>query len=251
MRVHRQLGAAVLCLAALAVTSGAGRAGVIVLPNGNTNASGNSATFGVFGDASAIQTFQWVYAASQLTSIVGDDITSIGFRLPAGAGTVTSPATFAQWNLQVGTSLNPPGSLSTTYAANQGPDTTTVLAGPLVIPANSFVGGAGPNPFFDIAFTTPYLYHGGDLLFTLRKAPDTTTTFTVDANTLPNPVTDTVGSTNATDTTGRAQFFNSPVTQLDFPAAPPPAVPEPSSLALLALGGGALAVWRRWKRSLS
>jgi hypothetical protein len=32
------------------------------------------------------------------------------------------------------------------------------------------------------------------------------------------------------------------------PAAPPPAVPEPSSFALLALGGGALAGWRRWRK---
>jgi len=31
------------------------------------------------------------------------------------------------------------------------------------------------------------------------------------------------------------------------PPAAPPAVPEPSTLALLALGGVALAGWRRWK----
>jgi hypothetical protein len=29
---------------------------------------------------------------------------------------------------------------------------------------------------------------------------------------------------------------------------PPPAVPEPSTFALLALGGGALAGWRRWRK---
>ena len=33
-----------------------------------------------------------------------------------------------------------------------------------------------------------------------------------------------------------------------FVAAPPPTVPEPSSLALLSLGGLALAGWRRWKK---
>jgi hypothetical protein len=31
-------------------------------------------------------------------------------------------------------------------------------------------------------------------------------------------------------------------------APPPPAVPEPSTLALLALGGGALVGWRRWRK---
>jgi hypothetical protein len=29
---------------------------------------------------------------------------------------------------------------------------------------------------------------------------------------------------------------------------PPPAVPEPSTLALLALGAAAVAGWRRWRR---
>jgi hypothetical protein len=32
------------------------------------------------------------------------------------------------------------------------------------------------------------------------------------------------------------------------PKAPPPSVPEPTSLALVALGGGALAGWRRWRK---
>jgi hypothetical protein len=135
-------------------------ADVIVLPNADTNVSGDTATIIPLGN-SVIQTFQWVYAASQLTSVVGDEITSIGFRLSAETGTVTTPSTFAQWNLQVGTSLNPPGTLSANFVANQGADTTTVLSGPLVIPANSLVGGAGPNPFSDIPFTTPYTYHGG------------------------------------------------------------------------------------------
>jgi hypothetical protein len=232
----------ILCLAALALP-GRARADVIVLPNANTNVSGPTRQFFPLGGGG--RTFQWVYSSSQLTPVVGDQITSIGFRLPAGMATVTTPITFTAWNLQVGTSLNPPGSLSATFAANQASDTVTVRSGPLVIPPNSLIGGAGPNPFFDLNFTTPFVYHGGDLLFTLRLTGNTNET-PVDANFLPNPVTDTVGAFSFTATTGIGQVFNSPITQLNFGAAT--GIPEPSSLALFAFGGAALAGWRRWRK---
>jgi hypothetical protein len=226
------------------------RADTIVLPNANTSVSGNAITGFPLGDGD--RTFQWVYSNSQLSSVVGDQITSLGFRLPSGASTVTIPLNFTAWNLQVGTSLNAPGSLSSNFAANQGAGTLTVLSGPLTIPANSLIGGAGPNPFLDLNFTTPFTYLGGDLLFTLSLSGNTDDV-AVDANTLPNPVTDTVGdqfSFNAT--TGTAQFFNSPVTQIGF-APPAPVVPEPSALALAGLGLTCLAIARtlrrRWHKS--
>jgi hypothetical protein len=219
------------------------RADMIVLPNANTTANGNAAQLDSLGDSG--RTFQWVYSASQLTSVIGDEITGIGFRRQAGGSTVTSPMVFAAWNLQVGSSLNPPGSLSSTFAANQAPNTITVRSGPLTIPANFLIGGAGPNPFIDIPFTTPFTYTGGDVLFTLSLSGNTNANF-VDANSLPNPVTDTVGAFGFNATSGQSQTLNSPVTRLDVAVAV--LVPEPSTLALLGLGGMASAGWRRWRR---
>jgi hypothetical protein len=248
MRAQRRFGVIVLGLALaawLATPGGTARAAFVVLPNANAATSGNSSQFFLLDTADV--TFQWVYAASQLSSVVGEQLTSIGFRLPAGAATVGSSLSYTAWNLQLGTSLNPPGSLSSSFAANQGPDTTTVLSGPLTIPANSFVGGAGPNPFYDITFTTPHLYTGGDLLFTLRHTPVSGPAVNVDANTLPNPVTDTVGALGSASTSGQAHFFTSPVTALDFGPAVT-AVPEPFSLTLLGIGGIVLAGWRPWRK---
>jgi hypothetical protein len=222
---------------------------MIVLPNANTSSSGNNVQFGIL-DGGQAWTFQWVYSASQLTSVVGDQITAIGFRLPAGASTIASALNYTEFNLQLGTSLNAPGSLSTSFAANQGPDTTTVLSGPLSIPGGSFVGGSNPNSFFDIFFSVPFTYEGGDLLFTLRH-DDPGVTVDVDANILPNSVTDTNAQPgNDTATSGQAHFFNSPVTQLVFGPATT-VTPEPASLTLLATGAfGILGYgWRKRKQA--
>jgi hypothetical protein len=218
------------------------RAGVIVLPNSNTTVNGNAAQLYPLGDGD--RTFQWVYSASQLSSIAGDEIASIGFRRQKGGATVTTPLVFTAWNLQVGNSLNPPGSLSSTFAANEAPNTVTVRSGPLTIPANSIIGGAGPNPFFDISFTKPFTYTGGDLLFTLSLSGNTNGVF-VDANTLPNPVTDTVAAFGFNASSGQAHTLNSPITQLNFATV----VPEPASFTLLGIGLAGLAGygWRRRK----
>ena len=207
----------------------------LVAPNANTSTSGNNQQFGIFD--SGAWTFQFAYNASQFSTIIGSQITDIGFRLPAGASTITSALVYTSFSIQIGQSTAAPGALSTTFATNEAADTVTAFSGPLTIPAGSFVGGAGPNPFFDLVFTTPYHYTGGNLLVTLRHS-DPGVSIAVDANTLaslPSGLADTVASSgSATATTGQEGFFNAPVTNFSFTAS---AVPElPTSYAFVALG---------------
>jgi hypothetical protein len=120
--------------------------------------------------------------------------------------------------------LNPIGSLNATPANNIASNVVTVYDNTLVIPANSLVGGAGPNPFFLINLTEPFTYTGGDLLMTLMQ-PDTAT-LGVDANRV-----DAHGDTAACFGGCQAEFFNYPITEFQYSAAA--AVPEPPSILLL------------------
>jgi len=207
----------------------------VVAPSANQSANGNT-LLSMF-DSDSGQTVQWAYAASQFSAIpVGTEITSIGFRLQGGGATITLPLIYMEFDIEVSTPAFAISSLSSTFASNQGADEVTVLSGPLTIPGGSFVGGPGPNPFYDITFTTPFVYPGGDLLFTIvHSSPVISISPLVDANTLaslPAGLTNTVFVNSATETTGTVGFFNSPVTQLDFVAS----VPEPATLALLGIG---------------
>jgi hypothetical protein len=204
-----------------------------VAPNANTSMNGNTVQFFILDTNSPI-TFQWDIAASQLTSLIGLDITALGFRLPSGASTVGSAINFPSFNLQLSSSLNPLGSLSSTPASNVAANAVTVYNAPLTIPANSLIGGSGPNPFYLIDFTTPFLYTGGDLLMTLQRTGQAP--FSVDANSVDSHG-DTVGCNFGSCD---AQFYNYPITE--FRAT----VPETSSVLLMAtVALGCLALRRK------
>jgi hypothetical protein len=213
-----------LCTPVLALSLGASSnlyADTVVAPNANTSTNGTTFQFAVLGETGGFN-FQIDIAASQLTSIVGQSIDAIGFRLNSGAASIPS-VTVNGFNLELSGSANPIGSLSGVLADNIGANAQTVDSGTLVL--SGLVGGAGPNPFFLINFSNPYLYTGGDLLIT-EAYTSSSLSFAVDANAV-NNIVDTAGP-------GQAQFFNGPVTELVTSSTSP--VPEPGSLILLGTG---------------
>jgi hypothetical protein len=250
MRTRRRFGAAAVALLVVGLVLGGasrGAADTIVVPNANATTNGATIIGGPMQDVAI--TYQWVFPASQFAGLpVGSQITDIGFRLPGGAGTSpASPLVYPEYDIQLSRPANPFPTLNSTFAANLGPDATLVRSGPLTVPAGAFQGGVGPNPFFDIEFTTPYTYKGGDLLVTLSHV-DATSGFGFGFANDAGSVTDGLSNTNLNNsfnaTSGETNFFNYPITQFSFT---PPAVLEPSTLALFALGIAGLAGWRRWR----
>jgi hypothetical protein len=204
---------------------------IVVAPNANTSTNGSTFQLGVLGQPGAT-TFQIDIAASQLTSLVGESIYAIGFRLPGDASSIPS-VTLNGFSLELSGSANPIGSLSTTQSANIGANAQTVNSGTLVL--SGLVGGPGPNPFFLINFSTPYLYTGGDLLIT-DSYTSSSVFFSVDAN----PVSSIMDTSAKFGGDNLAQFYNPPVTELLATSATT-TTPEPSSLVLLGTGIAGLA----------
>jgi hypothetical protein len=223
-----------LSLLTLVLSVGAAYGSVVVAPNANAAANGNADTFIVFSEGTQAWTFQWQLAASQLTAMVGDTISAIGFRLDAGSSSFAAGTSIGSWDLELSGAANALGSMSTTLANNIGAGATTVYNNSLVLPA--MTGGAGPNPFFLINFTTPYTYTGGDLLMTLSVlSGGAINNVVLDANTVDSHG-DTAGGPGGNN---EAQFYNYPITEFQFNATT--AAPEPGSLLLFLGGGLALA----------
>jgi hypothetical protein len=205
-----------------------------VVPNKNASVNGSYYEFYSFGEAGAVSyTFQWELAASQLTSLVGDSLTAIGFRLNSGTPTVSGPTVITSFNLELSPAVNPIGSLSTTFANNIGPGGVTVYNNSLTL--GPLTGGVGPNPFFVIVFSTPYTYTGGNLVMTETIFGGSN--FSVDANYYGDGYGDTVENLFGGVLTETAAY---PITEFQATAA---STPEPGTL--LTLAGGLLVLGAR------
>jgi hypothetical protein len=166
-----------LLLAFIGVTGCAASAwaDVVVVPPEYQSVPGNTSRNTPLRDLE--RSMQFVVAASELSSVaMGTAIVGLSWRLPGSAAASWPPvdAFWQRYDIEVATSLNPPSSFSLTYAANIGLDSVLVRSGPLTMPAGAYTHGSSPNAFgAAIPFTTPFVYQGGDLVFTIRHSGNT------------------------------------------------------------------------------
>ena len=187
-------------------------------------------------------TFQQVMAPSQLVGLPsGAVITGMQLRLDSTWG-ASDASTVPNFDVYLGPSNFPPGSLSDSVAGNQGPGTVQVRSGSLTFPQNSFTFGNSPNAFGPvITFSSFYVYTGGDLLVTVsHSTPSAELDFDVGLNITGSQVKQSQAYNSGTHTddapdTGIA-------IQFVF------AVPEPAfyyTCGIAAMGIGGVLWWRR------
>lgn len=205
------------------------------------------------------RSMQAVYSASVLGLNVGDQINGISFRMnfTASNAFTTFPAntlTFANYDIFMSTTSVTPGSMSTTYAANQGGDFMQVRSGSLTVSPNTYTKGpdaATPGTWGSvISFNNAFTYNGGNLLIEIRHTGNGDAA----GNMFIDTVADSAGSWQAianttsgsayTATTGTVGATAAPVARLNL--AP---VPEPASMTVLGLGALALLRKRRAKKA--
>lgn len=247
MRINRLTGSAVLLAVGLVAVPGL-MGGTLVVPVGFDGVEGAGAqNTAVNMDPRTLQT---VFSASELTGMgVGAQIIGVAYRLDGAYGSWPPDAlTFSNYEMILSTSLNPPGSLSLTFADNVGPDAVTVRSGPLTIPANAFPGGQTPNPFgFLISFTTPYTYLGGDLLITLRHTGNGVTQQFLDAATTGSTYQSIAAPSDIATMAVPGFIENTRIIALEYISGGQQVsdIPEPGTCWLLGLGLLALPVIRK------
>lgn len=138
----------------------------LVVPSSNEG----SAFIGPYGNAA--RQIQLIIDDTLLTSLVGKDLTSISFRLPASTSTSWPPnsLTMTFFDIYLSDSVEP-ANRQLNFVANVVGTQTKVRSGSLSIPAGALTVGSDPNNFsFKINFTSAWQYTGGNLLIEIRHS---------------------------------------------------------------------------------
>lgn len=152
-----------------------------VVPNSYAATTGTGTFLGPL--ANAPRTYQLLIQASQLTGLVGRNLTGLSMRIPASA-TANWPladVTYTNYDIYLSGSVEP-SARSLTFANNIVGPQTQVRSGSLTILTNSYTFGSSPNAFgTEITFNTPWHYSGGNLLVEIRHQGFTGTSRSTDA----------------------------------------------------------------------
>ena len=194
--------------------------------------------------SNATRRYQMLINEGELTSLVGQQLNGVAFRLTSGA-TAAFPAadlTYADYDIFVGPGVDP-SLRSLTFENNRVGPQTQVRDGPLSITAGSYQITSSPRPFGpDITFNTPYLYTGGDLIVELVHSTSDGTSVSNDALLASGGPANGYGTRfNALWTANLASPTGA---QGNFTVARLSAVPEPGTMTV-ALGGMMLLALRR------
>lgn len=153
----------------------------VVVPNAYTGTQGTASFLGPL--ATAQRTYQLLIRDSMLTSIVGQQITGMTYRLLASATSnwPASDVTFTNYDIYLSESVAPENR-SLVFASNIVGTQKRVRYGSLTITTGSFPFGGSPTTFgSEITFDSAYTYNGGHLLVEIRHTGFTGTSASVDA----------------------------------------------------------------------
>jgi len=230
---------------------------VAVVPSEYANTPGTAEIGEVINgyNSSAGQTLQYVIPEAYLSGLTSQNLTGMAFRLNVNYAPDLPQINYTDFTVQLSTFTG--DFLSTTFAENLA-DPTTVKAGAFSFDAGAFPTGGNsetPNGFgYFITFDNAYAYSGGNLLVTIQHAQpvggETSSYWSVDSYFDESGYGTVIGhDANATDgfTVGVSPITEFTSAPLNANGTTIEAAPEPSTMALAALGGAGLLFYRRRK----